>query len=148
MVGPGKRMEKMRIVVDTNAIAYYILGVEPYNFEIKNILKENIDLIAPESWKPELMNVLWLAIKKDAISLKQGIERLNLAKILINDSVQVDSLWNEALVIAIKMNHSPYDTIFVALAKREKIKLLTYDKKILRLFPEIAFLPNNLLEEV
>ena len=122
-------MEEMRVVVDTNIIAYYLLGVEPYNVEIADLLNRDIELIASESWKPEIMNVLWLAIKNEAITLEQGFERLSLAGALINESIPIDSLWNEAIVLAVNTDHSPYDTVSIALAEREKVKMLTFDNK-------------------
>jgi len=135
-------MAKMRIVIDTNVIAYYLLGVEPYNTEVADLFNKNIELIAPESWKPEIMNVLWLAIKNKGISLEQGIERLSLAEVLISESIPIDSLWNEALVFAVRKDHSPYDTVFIVLAEREGTKMVTYDQKVLELFPEITLRPG------
>jgi len=41
-----------------------------------------------------------------------------------------------ALELAFASGHSPYDTLFVAAAKLRRTKVLTYDEKLLALFPD------------
>ena len=136
-------MEDVRFVVDTNVLAYYLLGVKPYRNEISALLHKNVSWIAPQSLKPELLNVLWLAVKGGSISLEQGLESLSLAAALVQESVPIDGLWSEALIVAMEKKYSPYDVLFVVLAERRKTKLLTYDHKLLRSFPKITRTPGR-----
>ena len=62
-------------------------------------------------------------------------------------TVPVGSLWREALVAAEQSNCSTYDTLFVALAERERCDLLTYDQRLLQAFPEIAKKPHQVMQE-
>jgi predicted nucleic acid-binding protein len=39
---------------------------------------------------------------------------------------------------------SAYDTLFVALARRRRLPLVTFDKQILKAFPDIAGRPSNM----
>jgi predicted nucleic acid-binding protein len=136
-------MEEKIAVIDTNVLAYYLLGVEPYSHESSNLFEADIELIAPESFKAELLNVMWLSVRNGAISVVQGIEKLNYAEVLIDESVPITALWEDALVLAAESNHSPYDTLFVALAEREKTKLLSFDLPLRDAFPSTVMLPRH-----
>jgi predicted nucleic acid-binding protein len=46
---------------------------------------------------------------------------------------------------AVENNVSPYDTLFIEPAKRENIKLTTYDKKLIKSFPRIAVNPEKIV---
>jgi predicted nucleic acid-binding protein len=132
----------MIAVIDTNVIAYYLLGVEPYCHECSNLFEADVELIAPESLKAELLNVMWLSVRNGAISVLQGIEKLNYAEVLINESVPITALWEEALVLAVESNHSPYDTLFIALAERENIRLMSFDMLLRDAFPNTVLSPR------
>jgi predicted nucleic acid-binding protein len=54
----------------------------------------------------------------------------------------VPSLWSSALVLATRHRHSPHDTLFVALAERLDCPLVTYDQRVLELFPQVAVTPD------
>jgi predicted nucleic acid-binding protein len=48
----------------------------------------------------------------------------------------IADLWETALDLGITHNHSPYDTLFVALALQQGTTVLTDDGALLRRFPE------------
>ena len=131
----------MKAVIDTNVLAYYLLGVEPYCYETSKCFEMDIELITPESIKAELLNVMWLSVRNNAISVEQGIDKLNYTEVLINESVAITALWEEALVLAAESNHSPYDTLFIALAEREKTRLLSFDVRLQKAFPHTVVQP-------
>jgi len=134
-----------RFVVDTNILAYYALGTEPFNEELDGFFSMPLELIAPDSWQSEFLNVLWQTIRFQKISLFCGLELLEEVGKLLSWTVPVGSLWREALVAAEECNCSTYDTLFVALAERECCKLLTYDQRMLTVFPKIAKKPTQVL---
>jgi len=141
------RAAQGRFVVDTNVLAYYALGTEPFREEVAWLFSMTLELIAPDSWQSEFLNVLWQAIRFGAISLFHGLELLEEVGRLLSWTVPVGSLWREALVAAEEYNCSTYDTLFVALAERECCSLLTYDQRLLTAFPEIARRPSQVLSE-
>ena len=132
-----------RFVVDTNILAYYVLGTEPFREEVAELFLEPLELIAPDSWQSEFLNVLWQTIRFQKISLFCGLELLEEVGRLLSWTVPVGSLWREALVAAEEYNCSTYDTLFVALAEREDCDLLTYDQRLLTVFPKIAKRPTQ-----
>ena len=134
-----------RFVVDTNVLAYYVLGTEPFNKELDEVFSMPLELIAPDSWRAELLNVLWQSIRLQKISLFCGLELLEEVGRLLSWTVPVGSLWREALVAAEEYDCSTWDALFVALAEREGCSLLTYDQRLLTRFPEIAGRPAQVL---
>ena len=134
----------MRAVVDTNVIAYFLLGTQPFREECERFWREVEDPIAPASWEAELINVLWMATRKDVLDLPEALHRLELAKSLGIRSVSSSSLWQGALVRAHASGVAAYDTLFVELAEREGVPLATFDEPVIKAFPRHAMRPRKL----
>ncbi len=64
---------------------------------------------------------------------------------MITDEVEAKSLREPALVLATEADHSPYDTLFAALAEREDTRVITYDERFRRAFPELTVSPAEFL---
>jgi predicted nucleic acid-binding protein len=133
----------LRAVVDTNVIAYLVLGTEGFREECERFWREVDDPIAPASWEAELANVLWMATRKQIVDLPEALHRLELAKALGIRSVAVSSLWGGALARAYASGIAAYDALFVELADREAIPLATFDAAVMRAFPRIAMRPRR-----
>lgn len=135
----------MTVVVDTNVVAYFLLGTEPYAAEVRTFWAAIGGVQAPSLWEAELTNALWMATRHRVITAEEATNRLTLADGLGIQSVPVRSLWQGALVRASQSGCSAYDTLFVELAVRERQRLATFDGALLRAFPEIAVRPSELL---
>ena len=136
----------MKVVVDTNVVAYYLLATEPYVDEVRRFWHRVTELHAPSSWEAELANVVWMAVRHKVLSLPDALERLALAERLGIQSVRCSSLWQGALSRACVSGISAYDTLFVELAERIGLPLATYDQRVLDEFPSIAKRPASLIE--
>jgi predicted nucleic acid-binding protein len=134
----------VRAVVDTNVIAYFLLGTEPFREECERFWREIEEPIAPASWEAELINVLWMAVRKDVLELPEALHRLELAKSLQVRSISIGSLWHGALVRAHSSGIAVYDTLFVELAEREGVPLATFDEPVIKAFPRLAMRPRKL----
>jgi len=133
----------MNIAVDTNILAYLLLGTKPYAAEVRDLILESERIFAPDIWRAELVNVLWMSVKKKVISIDDAIRRLELAESLVTDTIPTLLLWGDAINLAIKSDHSPYDTLFLVAAQMNRLALFTYDKRLLERFPEQAKRPKN-----
>ena len=142
-----RRPAKREFVVDTNVLAYYTLGTTPFCEEISELLSKPVELIAPDSWRAELLNVVWQAARAGAIQVGHGLELLEEVEKLLDRSVPVRSIWREALVCAQEHDISTHDTLFIVLAEREQLDLLTYDRRLLAAFPHTARSPGRMLSE-
>ena len=140
-----KAVHEMRVVVDTNVIAYYLLKTEPFFDETQRFWHEIREPIAPSSWSAEFANAVWVITRAEVLDVADALERLRLAALLGIRGVDATTLCAGALSRALAANHPVYDTLFVELAARESVPLATFDRKILSLFPAFAVRPNELV---
>jgi predicted nucleic acid-binding protein len=73
--------------------------------------------------------------------------RLNLAARLGIESVPTRTLLQGSLLRSVTSGVAVYDTLFVELARREACRLATFDRAILKAFPDIAVRPGTLVSE-
>jgi len=134
----------MRAVIDTNVVAYFLLGTEAFVAEARLGLETVSSPLAPGHWEAELTNVLWMAIRAGVLAADEGPARLGLARRLGIESIATATLCQGALLRAVSAGLSVYDTLFVELASRSRCPLVTFDKAVLSAFPEIARRPRDL----
>lgn len=135
----------MNAVVDTNVAAYYLLATEPFVDEAREFWQAVGQPVAPALWAAELANVMWMAIRSGVLTADEGHRRLDLAARLRIRSVPIRTLWQAALARAAASDVAVYDTLFVELAVRRRLPLVTFDAKILKRFPDVARRPAALL---
>jgi len=131
------------VVLDTNVVVYHLLGVEEHRPLLSKLFRSDMEFIAPENLKAEILNVLWLAVRNNAITFGEALTKLDSAEHLITRSIPIAHVWGSALALATASNHSPYDTLFIAAAEREGLKLLTFDRKLRHAFPATAIDPRH-----
>jgi len=134
----------VKAVVDTNVVAYYLLGTEPFVAEVRRFWRTVDQACAPGHWEAELANALCLAVRTGVLSADEGHQKLDLAARLGIESVANRSLWQPALTRAVSSGAAVYDTLFIELAAQRNLPLATFDKAVLKKFPEIAFRPESL----
>lgn len=134
----------MKAVVDTNVVAYLLLGTERFVDEARGFTAALDEAWAPALWEAELANSLWMAVRHKVLSLDEAATRLTLADGLGIHSVPNRTLWQGALVRAQEAKVAVYDTLFVELAVREQVPLATFDSGVLKAFPRIAARPGSL----
>lgn len=135
----------MKAVVDTNVIAYLLLGTEKYVHEAREFIASLDEAQAPALWEAELANVIWMATRHNVLSIQEARGRLILAESLGIHSVSNRALWQGALVRSHDSGIAVYDTLFVELAARERLRLATFDAALLKAFPSIAARPAELM---
>ncbi|OGA45830.1 MAG: hypothetical protein A3G24_20140 [Betaproteobacteria bacterium RIFCSPLOWO2_12_FULL_62_13] len=134
----------MKAVVDTNVIAYLLLGTDQFVEEAQGLMAALAEAWAPALWEAELANALWMATRHNVLTLDEAVKRLTLANGLRIHTVANRTLWQGALVRAHASNVAVYDTLFVELACREQLPLATFDRALLKAFPDIAVRPGSL----
>lgn len=134
----------VKAVVDTNVIAYLLLGTESFVDEARACFERVVTPLAPAHWEAELTNVVWMAVKAGVLPAADGPVRLGLARRLGIESIATSTLSQGALLRAIESGVSVYDTLFVELAARSACPLVTFDKALLKTFPDLACRPRDL----
>jgi predicted nucleic acid-binding protein len=134
----------MKAVIDTNVVAYLLLGTETFVAEARTCFETVSKPLAPAHWEAELANVMWMAIRTGVLPAEEGPVRLGLARRLGIESVATATLCQGALLRAVTTGVPVYDTLFVELAVRAACPLVTFDKSVLRAFAEVARRPRDL----
>ena len=134
----------MKAVVDTNVVAYYLLGTEPFVEEVRQFWRTIEQACSPSQWEAELANAVWMAVRTGILPTEEGHRKLDLAARLGIESVANRSLWQSALSRALRSGAAVYDTLFVELAVRRSVPLATFDRNVLKAFPAIARRPSAL----
>jgi predicted nucleic acid-binding protein len=133
------------IVVDTNIIAYMTFST-PYSPVVTALYQKDPVWEAPVLWKSEFLNVLALHYRRGLINNHEGLNALDFAERLIGSREHRVSA--KAVIDAvINSTCSSYDCEFIVLAKRLETKLVTYDKKIIQGFPDIALTAEAFLQQ-
>lgn len=131
----------MNAVVDTNVVAYYLLATEPFANEARQFWRAVGQPVAPALWAAEIANVILMAVRTGVLAADEGHRRLDLAARLRIRSVSIRTLWQPALARAVATGVAVYDTLFVELAVRRRLPLVTFDAKILKAFPDVGCRP-------
>jgi predicted nucleic acid-binding protein len=130
-------------VIDTNVVAYYLLGTEPFIDEIRQFWHDAGEILAPVHWEAELANAIWMAVRTGALPREEGYQKLDMASRLGIQPVPIRPLWQSALTRALDSGVAVYDTLFVELAAQRELKLATFDAELLKKFPAIAQRPRS-----
>ncbi|NKB71809.1 MAG: PIN domain-containing protein [Candidatus Latescibacteria bacterium] len=132
------------IVADTNLIAYLYIEGE-FTEAAEQILAQEAEWAAPPLWRSELRNVLALYIRRNILTLDEGLGIARTAEdFLAPRSFAVDT--EDVLYLAAESGCTAYDCEFVALAQKLEIRLVTNDRKVLSAFPDTACSPEALLD--
>jgi len=129
------------IVVDTNVIASLWVPNDLDEWVYK-VLKKDDGWVAPLLWRSEFRNVLSIYLRKDILEFSVVLQATEEAEQLMDanefevNSTQVMSLVSDS-------SCSAYDCEFVALADDLNVPLVTFDKKILGEFPNLAIHPEE-----
>jgi predicted nucleic acid-binding protein len=128
-------------VVDTNVVAALMLPTAA-NAEVAALLRQDSDWRLPPLWRSEFRQVLLkyvravLATPEQALALwHKALERFELSEQPVAG--------HQVLALAIATGCSTYDAEFVVLARQLNCRLLTFDRKLLQLFPDLAMKPGS-----
>ena len=133
----------MTAVIDTNVVAYYLLGTEPFVDEVRQFWRAVDETWAPVHWEAELANAIWMAVRTGALPREEGHQKLDMASRLGIQAVPVRSLWQPALTRALDSGVAVHDTLFVELAAQRDLQMATFDTGLLEKFPDLAKRPRS-----
>lgn len=131
----------MTLVADTNVLCRLVLpGAEVASLVLWWEADE--DWRVPRLWRSEFRHVLLKHVRSDLLSSRQA--HAFWAEALFRmETLEEEVDGHEVLDLAIRSGCSTYDAEFVVLAQRLECPLLTFDRKLLRLFPDVAVQPGG-----
>ena len=123
-------------MLDTSAVVRLIL-LDPVAADWALTLETAAMVLAPERMLTEVANTLWELHRTQQLQGVNPQELLDHAKGLVDHTEPDRQLQVEALALAIHFNHSVYDCLYLALARREAATLLTADHKLQKLASQV-----------
>ena len=106
----------MILVVDASVALKWVLP-EPDSGLAQALAEREENLLLPDFWLNEATNVCWLQVRKGKWSPQEARDALRLLRDQVPATPTGDLLLHdEALEIGLAVNHSTYDTLYVAFA--------------------------------
>jgi predicted nucleic acid-binding protein len=116
------------IVIDASALAKFILKEEGWE-RVADFLKAGT--ISVDHVMKETVNAIWKRLIQGEISFEDAKSMFEAMKEILSKAVVIENEMNyidEAFEISIKRNITIYDSLYIALAKKKKLELLTSDE--------------------
>lgn len=116
------------IVIDASALVKLLLKEEGWE-ELISYLKGGV--LSPDLISKETVNAVWRRLRRGEISPEEARVMLKALKEIAGKVVKIvdeNEYLEEAIGIAFTQNITIYDSLYIALAKREKLRLITADQ--------------------
>jgi predicted nucleic acid-binding protein len=106
----------LSLVVDASVALKWVLQ-EPDSHVAEALVRIEPELLIPDFWLGEATNVLWVQVRRKLLTPDEAREGLALLRALIQPTPTAGmDLHEVALDIGIAVNHSTYDTLYLAFA--------------------------------
>jgi len=119
------------LVIDASIAIKWV--VEERGTEAALSLRRTGRLIAPDLLIAECANVLWKKVRRHELTVKQALYAANLLQHAELELLPTRSLLADAAAIAINLDHSAYDCVYIALATAANdCRFVTADEALVR----------------
>lgn len=134
------------IVADVNLVAYLLLG-GPEAALAQQVLQRDPAWAAPLLWRSEFRSVLAAHMRQRDLPLTDAWRAQTLADSLFRGNEFAPS--GEAVLALIASSTcSAYDCEYVALAAELDVPLVTWDRQLLKAFPDRTVRPREFVERL
>lgn len=120
----------MSYVVDASVAVKWVVP-EALSDKADELLARDPDLLAPDLLLVEGVNALWKKTLRKEISAREGDRALRLLTESGIDLRPAGPLLARALELARRLGHPVYDCVYLALAERERVPVVTADRRLL-----------------
>jgi len=124
------------IVVDTNVLAYLLLG-GPRTEQAEVLRRHHRQWAAPPLWRSEFRNVLTGYLRRDLLPFPKALVLMQEAEEILSAHEEKVST-EHVLKLVSSSRCSAYDCEFVAVAQHLSVLLITENRAILTAFPDVA----------
>lgn len=127
----------MKLVLDASVIAKWLfdeIDSDKARALYSKARANRVSLIAPQILAAEIGSVLFVRVRRQLLEAGEATllySRFELACPALHD---ISSLMPAALRLALQHRHSVYDSLYVALAGKERCDLVTADEKLHRAY--------------
>jgi predicted nucleic acid-binding protein len=117
-----------RFVLDASvAIKWFV--PEVHSVAAIRLLDEAVHLSAPDLIAPEIGSALWKKIRRGEITPEEGSEIIEAFATIPVEVYSSAELLEAAMALAIELDRSVYDSLYLALAVAQNCELVTADRR-------------------
>ena len=117
------------IVLDCSAGMEIALGTDEGR-ALRTLLLPEEEVIAPSLYSIEAVNVAWKLVHRAVMEKNEAKGLIQDALALPDRLVPADDMLVEAFALAVSLDHSVYDMLYLVLARRNDATLMTGDKRL------------------
>jgi predicted nucleic acid-binding protein len=121
----------MTIVVDASAAVHWLFELE-FSDKAEALLVSGERLIAPDLVMAEIASAIWKFVRFAGVSADTATSVLAEADQHFDELVPANELKDEALALAIELQHPVYDCFYLALARQRSAVVVTTDRRLVR----------------
>jgi predicted nucleic acid-binding protein len=121
----------MTIVVDASAAVHWLFKLE-FSDKAEALLASGERLIAPDLVMAEIASAIWKFVRFAGVSADTATSVLAEADQHFDELVPANELEDEALALAIELQHPVYDCFYLALARQRNAVVVTTDRRLVR----------------
>lgn len=129
------------IVVDANLVGYFFIEGEFTPLALQ-VFEKDSDWYAPLLWQSEMRSIVTKHFRFQGMTFEKSQLVINEAHDLMYEHERNVSS-NLVIELVALSKCTSYDCEYVALAKEMNLTLVTFDKDIIRDFPQIAVSPQD-----
>ena len=117
----------MTLVIDASVACKWFFE-EPLSSEARSLATSNTVFTAPDMILAECANVAWRRVRSRAAPQAQAQAFLKTLPHWFDSLTPSERLHETAFAMAVALNHSVYDCLYLALAEREQTRMVTADR--------------------
>ena len=125
---------KTAAVLDANVFVLAVADTGVDRARAEAVLMATDVAWAPASVFAECVSAMREHVRRGNLTTADAADRPDEIEGFVTHAAPVPPLWRRALQLSEMKNHSPYDTLFVALAERENLRVVTFDRKLVAKF--------------
>lgn len=117
------------IVLDCSAGMEIALGTDAGK-ALRTLFLPEEEVVAPSLYSVEVVNVAWKMVHREIMEKNEAKGLAQDAFALPDRLVPADDMLIEAFALAVSLDHSVYDMLYLVLARRNDATLMTGDKRL------------------
>ncbi len=124
------------IVVDANVV-FALVADDSVTSTARAIHTADAEWVVPSLWQSEVLNALLNGVKAGHLSMETALTAIESADVLLRGRIRICEAAT-ILQTAYACRLTAYDATYVVLARSLGVPLVTEDKQILRVCPDVA----------
>jgi predicted nucleic acid-binding protein len=128
----------MTVVVDASTAIRWLFKLD-LSDKAEALLASGERLIAPDLVLSEIASAIWKFVRFASVSADVATSAMAEAQKHFDELIPANDLKNDALALAIELQHPVYDCFYLALAQQRSGVVVTSDRRLVRRCANSAF---------